>query len=134
MNTTILVVDDSKMHLHLMDKILRDLGYVNIELAISGDEAKKAINTKTIDLVLSDWHMPGLSGLDLLKFVRSTPRVSAIPFVIITTEHDKSVIFEAAKAGVTNYVFKPISKDILKKKLYDLAKLFPSLNPPHESL
>jgi two-component system chemotaxis response regulator CheY len=134
MDTTILVVDDSKMQLHLTDKILRGLGYVNIELAISGEEAKNSLNSKKIDLVFSDWHMPGVSGLDLLKFVRSTARVAAIPFVIITTEHDKSVIFEAAKAGVTNYVFKPINKDIVKRKLYDLAKLFPSLNPPHESL
>jgi two-component system chemotaxis response regulator CheY len=134
MNTTILVVDDSKMQLHMIEKILQDLGYKNIELALSCDHAIKILTTKKIDLVLSDWHMPGGTGLDLLKHVRAHKETASIPFLMVTTEHDKSNIFEAAKAGLQNYVFKPVSKDVLKKKLYDLSKTYPELSPPHEGM
>jgi two-component system, chemotaxis family, chemotaxis protein CheY len=134
MDTTILVVDDSKMQVHLIERILKDLGYTKIETAMSCDDAKKILLSIKIDLILSDWHMPGGTGLDLLKYVRSQKQSAAIPFVMVTTEHDKANIFEAAKAGLQNYLFKPVSKDMIKKKLYDLAKLYPSLNPPHEGL
>jgi two-component system, chemotaxis family, chemotaxis protein CheY len=134
MDTTILVVDDSKMQVHLIDKILRDLGYKNIEMALSCDEAIASLQTKKIDLILSDWHMPGKTGLDLLKHVRAKKESESMPFVMVTTEHDKTKIFDAAKAGLKNFMFKPVSKDALKKKLYDLAKTYPSLNPPHEGL
>jgi two-component system chemotaxis response regulator CheY len=134
MDTTILIVDDSKMQLHMIEKILQDLGYKHIELALSCEDAKKTLGSKKIDLILSDWHMPGGTGLDLLKHVRAQKESASIPFVMVTTEHEKSNIFEAAKAGLQNYVFKPVSKDILKKKLYDLAKTFPDLSPPHEGL
>jgi two-component system chemotaxis response regulator CheY len=134
MNTTILVVDDSKMQLHMIEKILQDLGYKNIELVLSCDHAIKILTTKKIDLVLSDWHMPGGTGLDLLKYIRAHKETASIPFLMVTTEHDKSNIFEAAKAGLQNYVFKPVSKDVLKKKLYDLSKTYPDLSPPHEGM
>jgi two-component system chemotaxis response regulator CheY len=134
MDTTILIVDDSKMQLHMIEKILQDLGYKHIEMALSCDDAKKTLGSKKIDLILSDWHMPGGTGLDLLKYIRAQKKYESTPFVMVTTEHDKSNIFEAAKAGLQNYVFKPVSKDILKKKLYDLAKVFPDLSPPHEGL
>lgn len=122
------------MHVHLIEKILRDLGYKNIERALSCDEAIQILDSKKIDIILSDWHMPGKTGLDLLKYVRTKKETEDLPFVMVTTEHDKSNIFEAAKAGLKNYLFKPVSKDVLKKKLYDLAKTYPSLNPPHEGL
>jgi len=134
MDTSILVVDDSKMQVHLIEKILQDLGYTKIETAMSCDEAKKLLASKKIDLILSDWHMPGGTGLDLLKHVRGQKETASIPFVMVTTEHDKSNIFEAAKAGLQNYLFKPVTKDMIKRKLYDLAKTFPTLNPPHEGL
>ena len=134
MDTTILIVDDSKMQLVMIEKILRDLGYKNIEPALSCDDAIKILESKKIDLILSDWHMPGKTGMDLLKHVRAKKESASIPFVMVTTEHNKSNIFQAAKAGLQNYVFKPVSKDVLKKKLYDLAKVFPDLSPPHEGL
>lgn len=117
-----------------MEKILRDLGYKDIELASSYDLAVNILDTKKIDLILSDWHMPGKTGLDLLKHVREKEEFSLIPFVMVTTEQSKAQIFEAANAGLKYYVSKPISKDVLKKKLYDLAKVYPDLSPPHEGL
>ena len=134
METTILVVDDSKMQVHLLERILRDLGYTNVETAHCCDEAIKLLSAKKVDLILSDWHMPGASGLDLLKRVRSQKSTESVPFVMITSEHEKSSIFEAAKAGLQGYVLKPVNKDALKKKLYSLAKNHPSLNPPHEAM
>jgi two-component system chemotaxis response regulator CheY len=134
MGTAILVVDDSKLQIHLMEKILRELGYKDIEPALTCDDAIKALESKKIDLILSDWHMPDKTGLDLLKYVRAKKETESIPFVMVTTEQSKSNIFEAAKAGLKYYVSKPISKDVLKKKLYDLAKVFPDLSPPHEGL
>jgi two-component system chemotaxis response regulator CheY len=134
MNTTILVVDDSKMQLHMIKKILQDLGYKNTELALSCDHAIKTLESKKIDLVMSDWHMPGGTGLDLLKHIRAKKEYASIPFVMVSTEHDKSNIFKAAKAGLQNYVLKPVSKDVLKKILYDLSKSYPELSPPHEGM
>jgi two-component system chemotaxis response regulator CheY len=134
MDTTILVVDDSKIQLHLSEKILKVLGYKKIEMAASFDDAKKVLAAKKIDLILSDWYMPGGSGLDLLKHVRANKDTESIPFVMVTTDHSKANIFEAAKVGLQTYLFKPLSKDVLKKKLYDLAKTYPELSPPHEGL
>jgi two-component system chemotaxis response regulator CheY len=134
MDTTVLVVDDSKTYLHLMKGFLTDLGYSNIETAQNVDEAKKQLSEKKIDLILADWHMPGGSGLDLLKYVRATKSLSDLPFLMITTEHEKRNIYEAARAGVQNYIFKPVQKETLKKKLYDLAKTYHTVNPPHEAM
>jgi response regulator RpfG family c-di-GMP phosphodiesterase len=134
MDTTILVVDDSKMQLHMMDKILTDLGYKQIETAMNVEDAKKILAEKKIDLIFSDWHMPGGTGLDFLKFVRATKDYEAIPFLIVTTEHEKTNIYEAARSGLQNYIFKPVNKDIIKRKLYDLTKAYPSINPPQEAL
>ena len=134
MDTTILVVDDSKMQLRLTEKILTDIGYKNIVMATSVDDAKVILCKEKIDLILSDWHMPNVSGLDFVKYVRSTKEFEKIPFIMVTTEHEKSNIFEAAKAGIQNYVFKPVNKDTLKKKLYELAKTYPAIAPPHEAL
>ena len=117
-----------------MEKLLRELGYKDIELALSCDHAINILESKKIDLILSDWHMPGKTGMDLLKHVHAKKESSSIPFVMVTTEQSKSSIFEAAKAGLKYYMSKPISKDVLKKKLYDLAKVFPDLSPPHEGL
>jgi two-component system, chemotaxis family, chemotaxis protein CheY len=134
MDTTILIVDDSKMQIHLMEKIMKDLGYTCIESALNVDEAKKVLAEKKIDVIFSDWHMPNGSGLDLVKYVRATKDTASIPFLMVTTEHEKSNIFEAVRAGCQNYIFKPVSKDTIKKKLYDLVKTYPSINPPHEAL
>jgi PleD family two-component response regulator len=134
METTILVVDDSKMQVHMLQKILKDLGYKSVETALNMDEAKVKLSETKIDLIFSDWHMPGGSGLDFLKFVRATKEYEKIPFLMVTTEHEKSSIFEAARSGLQNYIFKPVSKDVIKKKLYELVKTYPSVNPPHEAL
>jgi PleD family two-component response regulator len=134
MDTTVLVVDDSKTYLHLMKNILNALGYTRVETALNAGEAKKLLSEKKIDLILADWHMPGETGLDLLKYVRDTESLSEIPFLMVTTEHEKRNIYEAARAGVQNYIFKPVQKETLKKKLYDLAKTYHTVNPPHEAM
>jgi two-component system chemotaxis response regulator CheY len=134
MDTTLLVVDDSKIQLHLMQKLLNELGYAQVEQAVSMDEAKKVLAQTKIDVIFSDWHMPNGSGMDLLKFIRETPDYASIPFIMVTTEHEKSNIFQAVRAGCQNYIFKPVTKEVVKKKMYDLVKTYPSINPPHEAL
>lgn len=133
----ILVVDDSKMIRHILATILRELGYATILEAENVTEAKKILGREKIDLILSDWNMPGESGLDLLKNVRQTPAMATIPFIIITTEQDKAHIFDAVKEGVQAYLIKPVKKESLLEKLKGLVKTHaiqpPCVQPPQKA-
>jgi|WetSurMetagenome_2_1015567.scaffolds.fasta_scaffold277581_1 CheY-like chemotaxis protein len=120
----ILVVDDARTFRYMLIKLLNELGYANISAATCVDEAKKLLADQKFDLVLSDWHMPNETGLDLLKYVRATPEISKIPFIMITTENDKSRIIEALKIGMQSYLFKPIKKPVLSQKLAELAATY----------
>lgn len=105
--------------------ILKELGYDDITCCCSVDEAKELLEKEPFSLIFSDWHMPHSgSGLDLLRWVRATAGLANIPFIMITTETKKEKIYEAVKAGLQSYVFKPIHKDIVKQKLTDLSKLY----------
>ena len=116
----ILVVDDARTFRYL----LKELGYVNVSAATCAKEAKKLLAEQRFDLVLADWHMPGETGLDLLKYIRGTPEISKIPFVMISTENNKARILEALKIGMQSFLFKPVTKPILAQKLSELAATF----------
>jgi two-component system, chemotaxis family, chemotaxis protein CheY len=118
----ILVVDDSKMFRHILNNTLRELGYDHIYDASNVTDAKRILDKIEIDLILSDWNMPGESGLDLLKWARSSLHLSKIPFVIISTESEKANIFKAIQQGVQAYLIKPVKKELLYEKLEALAK------------
>ena len=120
-----LIVDDSKMIRHMVITALGELGYDSFTEAAGVSEAKNLLKGKKSDCIISDWHMPGESGLDFLKFVKSHSEYAKIPFIIQTTENEKKNIVEAVKAGVQGYLFKPVQKAAIAQKLIELSKLYP---------
>ena len=115
----ILVVDDMSMVRIFIISCLNNFGYTNINEAKDGSEAWQmllAANPK-YDLIISDWSMPIISGIDLLKKIRAEDRLKKTPVIMITSESDAELVTEALKAGVTNYVIKPFTKEILQNKL-----------------
>ncbi len=130
---SVLVVDDSKISLRLMQGMLKELGYSKVELCDTLVEAKNRLGSIEIDLVLSDLNLGNGTGIDLLKYIRSTPRIEKTPFVMITSDRDKRPIMEAARIGIQTYIFKPVQKDVLKTKLYDVSQKY-GIQPPSEAL
>lgn len=117
--TRILVVDDMLTMRKLVSKVCKELGFTDITEAADGALAWQAINSASppIGLVISDWNMPNCTGLDLLKRVRGDSRFGTLPFVMATAEAEQHQIVEAVKSGVSNYVIKPFTAEVLKEKL-----------------
>ncbi len=123
----ILVVDDSLNIRRIIVDNLNRLGFSKIATAEDSNEAIGKLmffaDTPTpITLILSDLNMPGPSGLELLKQVRGTPKFATLPFILITTESEKGAVIEAASSGVSGYVVKPFSTEILTKRLKEAWK------------
>lgn len=117
MNMRILVVDDFKTMLKVIESILRQLGFKNIDTATDGTKALEALRASKFDLVLSDWNMEPMSGIDLLKHVRADAALKHLPFILITAESKAENIIAAKQAGVNNYIIKPFNANTLKEKL-----------------
>ncbi len=117
----ILVVDDFATMRRIIKNILRQLGYKNIEEADDGATALPMLKAQHFDMIVSDWNMPKMSGLELLKAVRADPQLSALPFLMVTAEAQKENVIEAVKAKVSNYIIKPFTAETLAEKL---AKIF----------
>ena len=113
----ILVVDDFSTMRRIVKTCLRQLGFENITEAEDGKVAFEKMQNNDFKLVISDWNMPNMMGIDLLKAVRSDEKLKHIPFVLVTAEGQKENVIEAAKAGVSNYVVKPFTADTLQSKL-----------------
>lgn len=113
----IIIVDDFATMRRIIRNILKQLGYTNIEEADDGATALPMIQSNKYDLIVSDWNMPQMSGLELLKAVRSDPAVAHTPFLMVTAEAQKENIIEAVKAKVNNYIIKPFTADTLSEKL-----------------
>lgn len=118
-STKILVVDDMLTMRKIVSKSCRDIGFKDITEAADGVIAWDLISNANpaFGLIISDWNMPNCTGLDLLKRVRSDSRFKTMPFVLLTAESEQHQVMEAVKAGVSNYVIKPFTADILKQKL-----------------
>jgi two-component system chemotaxis response regulator CheY len=116
-NMNILIVDDFKTMLTIVDGILRQLGFKNIDQAADGQAALAKLQSNKYNLVLSDWNMEPMNGLDLLKEVRANDATKALPFILITAESKPDNIIAAKKAGVSNYIVKPFTANTLKEKL-----------------
>jgi len=119
---TALVVDDFSTMRRIVKNILRDLEFKNILEAEDGTAAVQVLSTHKVDLIVSDWNMPKMSGLELLKYVRSNNHTKDIPFLMVTAEAQKENILEAVKAKVSNYIVKPFTAATLAEKL---AKIIP---------
>ena len=125
----ILVVDDSKIIRIMLIRILNELGYDQIVEAVDTDSALLRMEIKKPDLILSDYNMPGKSGLDFLRIVRRNPETAKIPFVLVTTVHDKKIIVQAVQSGLQYFILKPVEKNVLAEKLAALAETY-TFQPP----
>jgi two-component system chemotaxis response regulator CheY len=121
-DASILVVDDFATMRRIIKNILKQLGYTNVDEADDGVSALSRLKTGRFDFVVTDWNMPNMSGLDLIKAIRADANLKGIPILMVTAEAMKENIIEAVKAGVNNYVVKPFTADVLKEKI---GKIFP---------
>jgi two-component system, chemotaxis family, chemotaxis protein CheY len=117
----ILIVDDSKMLRYMTRDVLRSLGYERYHEASHVDEARLRMGQHKIDLVISDFHMPKETGLDLLKWIRATPEYASTPVILLTTDGEKKTIISIVQAGVQAYLLKPVHKDSLGQKMAELS-------------
>ena len=113
----VLIVDDDQVSLRLTEGHLRSIGFVNVTAVEDGKKALRKIELTKIDLIICDLYMPELSGVDLLKEVRSFERYREVPFIMLTGETAKDKVLGVVKAGVTDYVIKPVTKSVLEAKL-----------------
>lgn len=114
----ILIVDDYKTMLRIIRNLLNQLGFNNIEEAMDGTQALARLKEKKYDLIISDWNMEPMSGLDLLKNVRGTEdHHQKVPFIMITAESKTENVIAAKQAGVNNYIVKPFNAETLKTKM-----------------
>ena len=112
-----LVVDDFSTMRRIIKNLLHDLGYQNVVEADDGNTALPILQEGDIDCLITDWNMPGMHGLELLKAVRSDPKLAKLPVLMLTAESKREQIVEAAQAGVSGYVIKPFTAETLKEKL-----------------
>ncbi len=117
LNMNVLVVDDFSTMRRILKNILKELGFANISEADNGKNALKELKKNEYGLVLCDWNMPEMSGLELLAAVRGDETLKGTPFVMVTAEAQKENILEAVKAGVSSYVVKPFTAETIGGKL-----------------
>lgn len=119
MSIKVLVADDSGTMRKIITRSLNAVGIDNVVEACDGLQAFEVYQQANVDLVLTDWNMPGQSGLDLVKAIRATDQET--PIVLITTEAEKSRVIEAVQAGVSDYIVKPFEAEQLRAKLVNIA-------------
>jgi two-component system chemotaxis response regulator CheY len=122
LNMKILVVDDHESMRRIEKQILNDLGYPNVDMADDGSTALPMLQSGSYDFVISDWNMPKMEGLELLRAIRADAKLTKTPVLLVTAESKKEKIIEAVKAGVNDYVVKPFNAEIIKAKI---ARIFP---------
>lgn len=122
LNMKILVVDDHESMRRIEKQILNDLGYPNVDMADDGSTALPMLMAGDYDFVITDWNMPQMEGIDLLKAIRADGRIGKTPVLLVTAESKKEKIVEAAQAGVNDYVVKPFNAEILSAKI---SRIFP---------
>lgn len=114
----ILVVDDSSTMRRIIKNTLARIGHKDILEGADGDEGWNALlSNESVDLIITDWNMPNMNGLQLVKKIRSTRKYDDVPIIMVTTEGGKVEVITALKAGVNNYIVKPFTPQVLKEKL-----------------
>jgi two-component system chemotaxis response regulator CheY len=116
-NMKILIVDDFSTMRRIIKNLLRDLGFTNTVEADDGTTALPILQTGTIDFLVTDWNMPGMTGIELLRAVRADEKLKTIPVLMVTAEAKRDQIIAAAQAGVNGYVVKPFTAVALKEKI-----------------
>ncbi len=117
----VLVVDDFPTMRRIVKNLLKQIGFEHIDEAEDGLQALSKLKGGNYGLVVSDWNMPNMEGIELLRKVRVEAGISEIPFLMVTAEAEKEKVIEAIKAGVDNYIVKPFTAEILKEKLEKIA-------------
>jgi two-component system chemotaxis response regulator CheY len=112
-----LIVDDFPTMRRMVKGLLHELGYQDVTEADDGNTALPLLKNGSFDFLITDWNMPGMAGLDLLKAVRADARLSKLPVLMLTAEAKREQIIEAAQAGVSGYVIKPFTVTTLKEKI-----------------
>ncbi len=120
----ILIVDDYKTMLRIIRSLLKQLGFDNVDEATDGQDALAKLRSKKYDLVISDWNMEPMSGLQLLREVRADGRTAGVPFIMVTAESKTENVIAAKEAGVSNYIVKPFNAATLKQKLASVVGAF----------
>jgi len=116
-NMKILIVDDFSTMRRIIKNLLRDLGFNNTQEADDGQTAWPMLKTGNFDFLVTDWNMPIMTGIELLKKVREDENLASLPVLLVTAEAKKEQIVEAAQAGVNGYVVKPFTAITLKEKI-----------------
>lgn len=124
MNMNILIVDDYKTMLRIIENLLKQLGFKNIFQATDGSMALKMLRDGNFGLVISDWNMLPMTGLQLLKEIRADAKLKPMPFIMITAESKTENVVAAKEAGVNNYIVKPFNAETLKQKLVTVIGTF----------
>jgi two-component system chemotaxis response regulator CheY len=117
LNMKVMIVDDFATMRRILRNILKQIGFKNIIEADDGKNALKELKKEKVDLIMCDWNMPEMPGIELLKSIRSDDELKDIPFVMVTAEAQKDNIVEAVKSGVSNYVVKPFTAETITEKL-----------------
>ena len=117
MNMPILIVDDYKTMLRIIRNLLKQLGFDNVDEATDGSAALLKLRQKDFALVISDWNMEPMTGIELLREVRADSRLKDLPFIMVTAESKTENVISAKAAGVSNYIVKPFNAATLKMKL-----------------
>jgi len=113
----VLVVDDFATMRQIVKGVLKQIGFTNVIEAEDGDSALRELKKEDVGLIISDWNMPNMTGLDLLKAVRGDTKLKSIPFIMVTAEGHKENVVEAVKSGVSNYLVKPFTPETFGEKL-----------------
>jgi two-component system chemotaxis response regulator CheY len=124
-NMRFLVVDDFSTMRRIVRNLLKELGFTNVDEAEDGQVALHKLKTQHFDFVVSDWNMPNMTGIELLKAVRAEPQIKDLPFMMITAEAKRENIIEAAMAGASGYIVKPFTAATLEEKM---GKIFQTMN------
>ncbi|MBI4966793.1 MAG: response regulator [Rhodospirillales bacterium] len=123
-NMRVLIVDDYKTMLRIVRNLLKQLGFMNVDEATDGSMALQLLRNGTYGLVISDWNMEPMTGLQLLKEVRADPKLKATPFIMVTAESKSENVIAAKQAGVSNYIVKPFNAETLKGKMVSVLGEF----------
>lgn len=116
-NMNVLIVDDYKTMLRIIRNLLKQLGFNNVDEATDGSMALQMLRVGNYGLIISDWNMEPMTGLQLLREVRADAKLKSIPFIMVTAESKSENVIAAKEAGVSNYIVKPFNAETLKTKM-----------------
>ena len=121
-NMKILVVDDMSTMRRIVKNIMKQLGFANVEEAENGQDALDKLRAESFGFVICDWNMPVMTGIELLRAIRAADKLKTIPVLMVMAEAQKENLVEAIKAGVSNYIVKPFTAEVLQEKMNKIFK------------